>query len=309
VLVSGRWNNVAVTEQPDANATESEEPTVLESWTSPFGIERDKRMAELVAMPGFRLNNDLANLGRAGHVMYKNAEELSAHAAKFLQRRTMARHTTDEYEKELVRYLHNYLTSVTSLIDSQRVVMRHCWGEKSEFEQGEYTEHRKDTFDTGEAEFMKDLRNYCTHRSIPLPGISTTMSWVQGGPTIMVNRLTLDRDKLLEWEKWTGPAKEFLRAKDEKFDLGPVLESYVNTASAFFNWFVTEINERNTEDKNEFLTAAEEYKAWYEEEMGMNTPGFKKLFPDIAPGNRAERRGQRPQPKRTSKSNRKGKRK
>jgi hypothetical protein len=78
VVVGGRWNNVAVTEQPgsDADATESDEPAVLQTWTSPFGIERDKRMAELEAMPGFRLNTDLAALGRAGHIMYKNAEEL-----------------------------------------------------------------------------------------------------------------------------------------------------------------------------------------------------------------------------------------
>lgn len=71
-----------MTEHPgnDADATENDVPTVLETWTSPFGIERDKRMAELQAMPGFRLNTDLAALGRAGHIMYRNAEELSKHA-------------------------------------------------------------------------------------------------------------------------------------------------------------------------------------------------------------------------------------
>ena len=300
-----------MTEQPghDADATESDEPTVLETWTSPFGTERDKRMAELEALPGFRLNGDLTTLGRAGHVMSKNADELSKHAAKFLQRRTMARDTTDEYANELVRYLHNYLASVYSLIEAQRVVMRHCWGEKSEFELGEYTEHRKASFETGEAEFMTELRNYCTHRSIPLPGISTKFSWVKGGPTIMENKLTLDRDKLLEWKKWTAPAKEYLKAKDEKFDLLPVLYSYVTTASDFFSWFVNEINERNADAKAEFLAASEAHREWHEDQMGMNTPGFKKLFPDMAPGNRAERRGQRVRPKRTSKSHGKRKRK
>lgn len=79
--------------------------------------------------------------------MSKNADELNRHAAKFLQRRTMARDTTDEYADELVRYLHNYLTSVTSLIDSQRVVMRHCRGKGSEFETGAYKEHVKTSFD------------------------------------------------------------------------------------------------------------------------------------------------------------------
>ena len=38
---------------------------------------------------------------------------------------------------------------------------------------------------------MTELRNYCTHRSIPLPGISTTFSGGRGRPTLLVNRLTL----------------------------------------------------------------------------------------------------------------------
>jgi hypothetical protein len=303
-----------VTEQPehDAEATESDEPTATEetqTFKTRFGTDYDKRKAELHAMPGFRLKNDIDSLRRAGHVMSKNADELNRHAAKFLQRRTMARDTTDEYADELVRYLHNYLTSVYSLIEAQRVVMRHCWGEKAEFELGEYTEHRKGSFETGEAEFMTELRNYSTHRSIPLPGISTNFSWVQGGPTIMENKLTLDRDKLLEWKKWTAPAKEYLRAKDEKFDLLPVLHSYVATASEFYSWFVNEIRERNADDIGEYTKAVEDYNEWHREEMGMNTPGFKKLFPDMAPGNRAERPGQQPQPRRASKSNRKRKRK
>ena len=162
----------------------------------------------------------------------------------------------DEFEKELVRFLHNYLTSVYSLIEAQRVVMRHCWGDGSEFETGEYADHRKASFGTGEAEFMTELRNYCTHRSIPLPGISTTFSGGRGRPSMLINRLTLDRDALLKWKKWTGPAKAYLRAKEEHFDLGPVIESYVNTAAAFFNWFVEEINKRNAEIKAAYMEAA-----------------------------------------------------
>ena len=237
--------------------------------------------------------------------MSKNAHELNRHAAKFLQRRTMARDTTDEYADELVRYLHNYLTSVTSLIDSQRVVMRHCWGSGSEFETGAYTERRKTSFGTGEAEFMKDLRNYCTHRSIPLPGISTKFSWAQGGPTIMENKLTLDREKLLAWDGWTAPAKGYLRARDEKFDLLPVLYSYVTTASEFYSWFVSEIGERNADDIAEFNKAVDDYNEWWREEMGMNTENYRKLFgPPPGEGNRSEERGQRPQPKRKSKRKR-----
>jgi hypothetical protein len=260
-----------------------------------------------MAMPGFQLKVDMEALGRSGHVIYRNAEELGEHAAKFIRGHTFARESSDDFENELVRYLHNYLTSIYSLIEAQRVVMRHCCGETSEFETGEYTEHRKATFETGEAEFMTELRNYCTHRSVPLPGISTTWSGGRGRPTMVVNKLTLDRDTLLKRKKWTAPAKAYLRAKDEHFDLGPVIESYVNTAAAFFNWFVDEINRRYAKEKNEYLTAAEEFKKWYEEETGMNTEGYRKLFPPIIAGNRAERRGQRPQPKRLTKRQRRKK--
>jgi hypothetical protein len=41
-------------------------------------------LTELEAMPGFQLKLDLEALGRTGHVMYGNAEELSHHATQFL---------------------------------------------------------------------------------------------------------------------------------------------------------------------------------------------------------------------------------
>lgn len=154
---------------------------------------------------------------------------------------------------------------------------------------------------------MKDLRNYCTHRAIPVPGVSTTFSGGRGRPSVIANRLTFDRDALLESDSWSAPAKAYLNAKEKRFDVGPVIESYVNTASWFFNRFVNEINERNAEAKAEFIAAGEEYKEWYEDQMGMNTPGYKALFPDTPPQNRAERRGQRTQPQRSSKRNRKHK--
>lgn len=265
---------------------------VLESWTNPTSIELDRRKALLEAMPGYQLKLDLEALGRAGHVMHHNAQELSRHATEYLTgRRGFSRNVGDEFENELVRYLHNYLTSVFSLIEAQRVVMRHCFGEKSEFELGEYTEHRKASFETGEAEFMTELRHYCTHRSIPLPGISTTFSGGAGLPGLLINRLTLDRTKLLESKSWSSSAKAYLNAKDEHFDLGPVIESYVNTASAFFNWFVQRINEINSDEKSEYIKAANDLKDWYVQETGLTDEFVNGPEPRPAsPGGRAQRR-------------------
>ncbi len=224
-----------MTEQNDDETDDQPSSSSGDSWTNPLTAEINERIAEVMAMPGFQLKVDLEALGRAGHVLYKNADELSRHAGLFLQGRRFVHTMTDEYENELVRFLHNYLTSVYTLIEAQRVVMRHCWGDQSDFETGVYDQHRREVFETGEAEFMTELRNYCTHRSIPLPGMVTTLFGRQRQPPRLVNELKLDRDKLLEWKKWTAPAKAYLRAKEPQFDLLPVIESYMNAASGFFN--------------------------------------------------------------------------
>ena len=41
---------------------------------------------------------------------------------------------------------------------------------------------------------------------------------------MIANRLTFERRALLEWDSWTAPAKAYLNAKDEQFDVGPVIE-------------------------------------------------------------------------------------
>lgn len=121
----------------------------------------------------------------------------------------------------------------------------------------------------------------------------------------MENKLTLDRDKLLDWDSWTAPAKGYLRAQDERFDLLPILYSYVTTAAEFYDWFVNEIRERNADDIAQYSKAVDDYNKWYREEMGMNTENYRKLFgPPPGEGNRSQRRSQRKQPKRTTKRKR-----
>src|SRR5581483_4859466 len=104
-----------------------------------------------------------------------------------------------------------------------------------------------------------------------------------------------------DWDGWTAPAKGYLRAKDDRSDLLPVLYSYVTTAAEFYDWFVNEIRERNADDIAEFNKAVDDYNEWYREEMGMNTEGYRKLFGPPDGGRQSQRRGQRQQPKRSTK--------
>ena len=107
----------------------------------------------------------------------------------------LSQHVPDDYVNELVRFLHNYLTAVSSLVDSQRIIMRHRWPRPAgRSTQGicptagrcrrtkgcrssrtkDYAQKLAETFETGEPAFMSKLRNYCTHYSISLPELGTT---------------------------------------------------------------------------------------------------------------------------------------
>ncbi|OLP01065.1 hypothetical protein BVU76_17440 [Mycolicibacterium porcinum] len=252
----------------------------------------DRRKAHLDALPAAQLREDLDALKRCFYVFNANAKELATHVAAFVMSLQIAGETSDGYMDELVRRLHNYLTSVTSLIDSQRVVMRHRWPQKgskvtteicdscgrpmptddgrSEFERTDYAEKMAETFQTGEAVFMSKLRNYCTHYSIPLPELSTTIKWEQGMPSIQqINTLQLQRDKLLRWGGWTGPAKTYLQQQEENFDLAPIVERYVNAAGQFAAWFWAEINQRSAVLIDEITSKATELNYWYQENVGI----------------------------------------
>lgn len=50
------------------------------------------------------------------------------------------------------------------------------------------------------------LRNYCTHRAIPVPGMVTSL-FDKGQPPRLINELKLDMDALLTWNGWTTPAR------------------------------------------------------------------------------------------------------
>ena len=250
----------------------------------------NRRIAHLEALPAYQLKEDLEALERCLYTFTTNANDLATHIREFLISHHVARNVPEDYVNELVRRLHNYLTSVSSLVDSQRIVMRHRWprrrrgGEpgicpscgrplpsnedKSEFESKDYSEKLTEAFEAGERLFMSKLRNYCTHYSIPLPQLSTTWTFERGVGSATVNTLQLDRDKLLRWDGWGGPGKAFLEEQQEYFDLAPIVERYVNAANQFAAWFWSEINSRSASLISEMTTKAMELKLWHDENVG-----------------------------------------
>lgn len=240
-----------------------------ETYRSLFGLEMERRKAHIEALPGSLFKEDLEALNRASYVFGTNGQELAGHVAQFISSALHVRELDEGYANELVRLLHNYLTSVSSLIDAQRVVVRHRWPEKDDPErvafEAAFDERRTTTFETDEAAFVTRLRNYCTHYAIPLPGLGTRVSHSRGGPVVHLNTLQLSRDRLLRWKDWGGPAKKYLSAQPENFDLAPIIERYVSATRIFYGWFWEEINNRNEACRDEMLQKGKELFLWHEE--------------------------------------------
>ena len=238
-------------------------------YESELGLEMERRKAHLAALPGAAFKEDLEALNRASYVTGTNGNELVKHVTAFVESGRHVNDLPDQYLNELVRLLHNYLTSVSSLIDAQRVVIRHRWPDKTDRErirfQADYDTHRRNTFASGEAEFMTNLRNYCTHYAIPVPGLGTSISWSNGGPVVQLNTLQLEREKLLRWSNWSGPAKSYLTEQDERFDFAPIIERYSTATRKFYGWFWDQMNNAAAADKEELQEKGMELYLWHED--------------------------------------------
>ena len=230
--------------------------------------ELKHRKSHLTALPGERLREDMEAMQRCLYTFGRNQVELSTHVAKFVDSATQAPDVSPDYVYELVRLLHNFLTSVTTYRDALFVVMRHRWpddGKASAFEVGEYAERLRTVFENGQADFMTKLRNYCTHYNIPVPGLSTTMTWDQHTGIQQANSLRLDRDALLRWNGWNAAAKAFLKAQEQEFEFAPILARYISSTQQFFVWFWRRISELSVDLIAERNAKATEVRLWWEE--------------------------------------------
>ncbi len=230
--------------------------------------ELDRLQSHIAKLAGERLREDMEALQRCLYVFGRNHVDLSEHISHFTQSSTEAPEVSNTCVDELVRLLHNFLTSITTYIDSQRVVMRHRWPTAeghSQFELGEYTKQRRSVFETGQAEFITRLRNYCTHYSVLVPNLRTAITFGDGIDVQRSNHLNLDRDALLRWDGWGAPAEEFLRKQNEQIDFPPIVDSFIGSTQRFFHWFWNRINELSTDLIDERNARVTEVRLWWEE--------------------------------------------
>ena len=146
--------------------------------------------------------------------------------------------------KNLNRYLFNFLASTTALIDSCRNTMK-FYKETDLYKA--YEDNVKKLFAKNkETIFIKDLRNCMMHYKIISPCLSDN------------NQVSFEVYQLNEFKGWTSLSKEFIQEQGKFVTIIPLIENYFKRLEPFYMEIYSKIREFHREDFKETIKLASE---------------------------------------------------
>jgi len=196
--------------------------------------------AQLRQTEGWRLRAALSNLGRTYRVFIGNHRELreylEAHRSGPAAAELWRDDRRDEFERfldEVDRMLHNFVAASATFVDHTRRLWKKHPPASAELD-AEYQRRIAETFASSPlAAFVKGLRNFTLHRSLPIA--RGQLSWSQG-MSEPVSRIYLERDDLLKGD-WSSRARAYLDSASAEIDLAKVVDEYARLVYEFMDWF------------------------------------------------------------------------
>lgn len=191
---------------------------------------------------GWQTVNRLGILNENYHTLILNYNELKSEIINIQK-------STDPFlslfnNKNLNRYLFNFLASTTALIDSCRNTMK-FYKETDLYKI--YEDNVKKLFARNkEAIFIKDLRNYMMHFKIIFPCLSSN------------NQVSFEVYELNQYKKWTSLSKEFIQEQGKFVTIIPLIENYFKQLEPFYMEIYSKIIEFHQEDFKETIKLASE---------------------------------------------------
>lgn len=190
-------------------------------YTHPACIEHYEVAALAQAIFGVLIPNARELLGLL------HAAETNEELAIELMQNVRAPTVREEWEARTIRALHNYVSSSASVVDHVRRVMRNRQGPIAE----RFEHEKRKAVEQPEMAFVRDLRNYTLHRSLPSLGYTLSMTRVheESDEMEMKSNVYLHRGQLLAWDGWSAASKAFLRSLDDgEVPLFPIFETHIN---------------------------------------------------------------------------------
>jgi hypothetical protein len=208
---------------------------------------RDVEVVErqIAATEGARLFETFAPV-RASHRIFRgNAQELEQMLVLNASD-DFARHLWDVRNRALLggfldetaRRLYNYVASAMSLVEQTRTAIRTIYADGTTARIEYDARVRKDFVESGESQFVQDLRDLMIH--FETPPVNAQFRLTREGPEaelVQRRELLLHRARLRRWRGWSSLAREFLEGlSNDEVVLEPLVRDYTSLVGAFYDW-------------------------------------------------------------------------
>ena len=159
-----------------------------------------------------------------------------------------------DFDGHAVRYLHNFMASVMTLVSHTRVLMR------SDFIRPEHRQRYeakiKSHFGSSQlAQFMQRFRNYCLHYGVPSTLHQTTLMPEEKYEVL------LDMEKLKTWGEWGKTATEFISQQPPRVRIMDLVIAYEQLAMNFNTWFVLDFSNEYRKELSELQALQDEWNS------------------------------------------------
>lgn len=173
------------------------------------------------------------------------------------------------------QWFFSFLASVVTVIDHTRRILHKEWPDITHSIRTEFDAARQVFLTDGRLVVVRDLRNFCLHRS--LPNIVGQINF--GEESSVTNRALLSTASLLEWDGWKAAAKAYLDEADETIELKPLVVHYVEQALQLHNAVMASIRTYEADVLAPWQALAEEHHTHVSEIRRRTDPSYLEPEP------------------------------
>jgi hypothetical protein len=115
--------------------------------------------------------------------------------------------------------------------------------------------------------FLRELRNYLAHDRLPVAQTQNSFTTDSFTVTFM-----LLRDPLLEGERWSRGARDWLESQGEQIDIASLIDGYARIADSFDEWLHDRIGRKYDAEIWQYAASARAYNQAVDQAFGYALP-------------------------------------
>ncbi|WP_084130306.1 hypothetical protein [Demequina sp. NBRC 110055] len=205
-------------------------------------VEREWKSLDLVAQILEANQQDLLDLIHA----FETSVEI---ALEWVNNVKNPNPTKDAFRLHFVRYLFNYLSSVTTLVDHTRKLMTRYEGSEVH---AEYLAKVRAISNAGRGPLLQRLRNHALHDKIPPWRTEISFRGVVVSPETLDASIHLSRDQMLEYKDLPASARRFLESSAEKIPIAQIVKEYREEVKHVYDWLFGQVPVLHSADIAEY---------------------------------------------------------